>query len=473
MLKGINRRKLIKISLTSAVGLWGCDELSKVSSDTSRQKRKSPDKDADVIVVGAGIAGIEAARVLESQGYKVVVLEGRDRIGGRIWTSRALQNIPLDLGASWIQGTRNNPLVEITRQFKIKTLPTDDDSLTQYHSNGEELTEKESQQLDEQFTEFMRELEKKRNQMQERNQKDISLQAVIDKILANIKLEEQELIGLNYLINVAIENEYAADSNDLSLYNFDQGKELTGGSVLFPGGYNQIPNKLAENLTIKLEHIVKRIEYNNGGVKIITNKGNFTADKAVITLPLGVLKTGTVEFSPALPTRKQTAINKLGMGVLNKVCLRFSKVFWEKNSEMLGYLAENKGEWCEFLNIYKYTKQPILMCFNGGSYGEKLETFTDTKIIASAMKVLRTIYGENIPNPEDYLITRWRKDPFTKGSYSYLPVGASNADREALAEPVANKLFFAGEATSKDYPATVHGALLSGRQAAKQIINLK
>ncbi|HLO87116.1 MAG TPA: FAD-dependent oxidoreductase [Nostocaceae cyanobacterium] len=473
MLKRINRRKLIKISLTSAVGLWGCDGLSKVSSNTSQQKKKSSGKDADVIVVGAGIAGIEAARVLQSQGYKVVVLEGRDRIGGRIWTSRTLQNIPLDLGASWIQGTRNNPLVEITRQFKIKTLPTDYDSLTQYHSNGEEFTEKESQQLDEYFTELMGELEKKREQMQEKNQKDISLQAAIDKVLAKIELDKQELIGLNYSINTTIEHEYAADSDDLSLYNFDQDKELKGGSVLFPGGYSQIPNKLAENLTIRLEHIVKRIEYSNGSVKVITNKGTFTADKAVITLPLGILKTGTVEFYPALPTRKQTAINKLGMGVLNKVYLRFSKVFWDKNSDMLGYLSQNKGEWCEFLNIYKYTKQPILLCFNAGSYGEKLETLTDTKIIQSAMKVLRTIYGENIPNPEDWLITRWGADQFTKGSYSYLPVGASNADREALAEPVANKLFFAGEATSKDYPATVHGALLSGKQAAKQIINLK
>ncbi|HLP87123.1 MAG TPA: FAD-dependent oxidoreductase [Nostocaceae cyanobacterium] len=473
MLKRINRRKLIKISLTSAVGLWGCDRINKVKSNTTSQKKKSSGKDADVIVIGAGIAGIEAARVLQSQGYKVLVLEARDRIGGRIWTNRSLKNIPLDLGASWIQGIRNNPLIEITRDLKIKTLPTDYDSLTQYHNDGKELTAEESEELDQQFNRLIRGLEKMRNRMQEREQKDISLQTAIDKVIDKLELAKSELIGINYSINTTIEHEYAADSDDLSLYNFDEGKDLKGGSVLFPGGYSQITTKLAEGLNIKLEHIVKRIDYQNGGVKIFTNKGTFTADKVIITLPLGVLKTGTIEFNPALPSRKQTAINKLGMGLLNKVYLRFSQVFWEKDSDMLGYLSQNKGEWCEFLNIYKYTKQPILLCFNAGSYGEKLEIWSDAQIIEEAMKVLRNIYGADIPNPEDWLITRWKTDPFTKGSYSYLPVGASLAEREALAEPIANKLFFAGEATSKSYPATVHGALLSGRTAAKQIINLK
>jgi monoamine oxidase len=160
------------------------------------------------------------------------------------------------------------------------------------------------------------------------------------------------------------------------------------------------------------------------------------------------------------------------MGLLNKTYLRFAEAFWPEEPEWLGYIPTRKGEWAEWLNIYAYTGQPILVGFNAGRYGRQIEHLADAEIVSAAMKTLRTLYGAEIPDPEAWLITRWASDPFAWGSYSYLPPGATPAVRATLAEPVAERLFFAGEATAQDYPATVHGALLSGRRAAQQIIDL-
>jgi monoamine oxidase len=166
-----------------------------------------------------------------------------------------------------------------------------------------------------------------------------------------------------------------------------------------------------------------------------------------------------------------TAINNLGMGLLNKVYLRFPQVFWDEQSDLLDYIAQNRGEWAEWLNIYKYTGKPILLGFNAATYARQIEPLSDEMMVAAAMKTLRTIHGPSIPEPEAWLITRWASDPLAGGSYSYLPPGASPDDYDDLAEPVADRLFFAGEATSREYAATVHGAYLSGLAAAERIVN--
>lgn len=157
------------------------------------------------------------------------------------------------------------------------------------------------------------------------------------------------------------------------------------------------------------------------------------------------------------------------MSVLNKCYLRFPNAFWHPRAHLLGYVNAARGQWSEWLNIYRYTGQPVLVGFNAGNFGEQLETLSDEAITDSAMKVLRTIYGATIPDPTGVRITRWKSDPFTRGSYSHIPPGASGKDYDALAASVDGRLFFAGEATSRIYPGTVHGAWLAGRKAAREI----
>jgi monoamine oxidase len=189
-------------------------------------------------------------------------------------------------------------------------------------------------------------------------------------------------------------------------------------------------------------------------------------------LPQGVLKAGYVSFSPPLPEAKLAAIERMRMGILNKVYLRFPRIFWPEEADMLGYIPERKGEWAEWLNIAHYTGQPVLLAFNAADYGRALEDLPDDEIVAAAMATLRTMFGNDIPEPEAALITRWGADIYSHGSYSYMPLGATPDHYDDLAEPLGERVFFAGEATSSDFPATVHGAYLSGLRAAEEILGL-
>ncbi len=473
MLKPINRRYFLKLAALAGLQnlLWGgASPLDAAGEEQDRVKNINSDTilQTEVLVVGAGAAGLGAARALQDEGYQVMVLEARNRLGGRVWTNRSWPNSALDMGASWIHGMEGNPLTRLAHQFGLKTIITDYDSLALYNAQGKKLSEDQQDQIRQQLYNLLDKLEKAREELDE----DISLHEAIQQELAGQNLSPKAKQQLNYALNAVIEHEYAADVADLSLFYYDEGEEFEGEDMLFPNGYDQIMQGLAKDLVVKLEYAVQQIEYGSSGVKISTNQGLFEAERAVITLPLGVLKQGGVKFSPELPGQKLAAIQRVGMGVLNKVYLRFAEPFWDESNDLLGYISPNKGEWSEWLNMYKYTGQPILLGFNAGRYGRQIETWSDKEIVAAAMVALRTMYGQAVPEPQAWLVTRWASDPFAGGSYSYMPPNATPADRETLAQAVAERLFFAGEATSTDYPATVHGALLSGQRAAKEIARL-
>ena len=434
------------------------DETDEAEEPMQPTKPEGP-HNADVIVIGAGMAGLAAASQLVKDGHSVIILEGRERIGGRTWTDHAL-GAPLDMGASWIHGVKDNPLTELANRFNATRVVTNYDDMTLYDADGRALSDAESDKIDRDFESMM----KRVYVLQEELENDTSLQTAINRSAKNTT-------ALTYAINVTIEHEYGADVSDLSLFEWDQEGEDYGGDVIFPKGYEQLVNGLAKGLDIRTEARVETINYQEKTVHIGTSQGEFLCQRVVVTLPLGVLKKGSVRFSPELPSQKRKSISRLNMGVLNKVYLKFPKVFWDKET-MIGYVAREKGRWCEWLNVHKFTGQPVLLGFNAGAYGVEIESESDEKIVAGAMTVLRRIYGDDIPDPEDWAITRWMTDPFAYGSYSHIPPGASGADYDELARPVAGQLFFAGEATHRVHPSTVNGAYLSGIRAAKEINSL-
>lgn len=270
----------------------------------------------------------------------------------------------------------------------------------------------------------------------------------------------------------------AADISQLSTFYFDEGEAFDGDDLLFVQGYNFISDYLAQGLNIKLNHTVGAISVathsaiasNNQGVKIITNQGNFQGDKVIVTLPLGVLQKNIVKFSPPLPKKKLEAINQLGMGVLNKLYLLFPKRFWQNNYDWIGKISEKKGQWSEWFNLESPLKKPILLGFNAGKFAREIESWSDKEIVIDAMKNLRQIYGNSIPQPIDYQLTRWNQDPFTFGCYSYYATNSTPNHRLELGKPINKQIFFPGEATSVDYPSTVHGAYLSGLHVSQEII---
>lgn len=419
---------------------------------------------ADVLVLGAGIAGLAAARTLTDKGLSVIVLEARNRIGGRMWTDSSL-GVPLDLGASWIHGVNGNPITKLAKQFGAKTMRTNDENSIMFHADGSEMTDAEWAEMEALFEEIYEEVA----YMQEDTDEDMSLQEAFDVVLAKYDLSEEQLRRLNYYAHQVTALEYGADMRSLSLWEWDQDEEFGGEEVIFPDGYNQITDGLAQGLDIRLGVVVNTVRYGRDGVEVKTSAGSFVADKAVVTFPLGVLKQASVKFEPPLPASKQAAIQRLGMGVLNKVYLKFPEIFWDEGVETINYLGEELGEWCDWLSFVPFTGEAVLMAFHGGDKGFALEDLSDEEIRAGAMKTLRVMFGDDIPEPEGMLVTRWGKDPFAFGAYSHIPPFASGDDYDALFEPVDDVLYFAGEATSREYPSTVHGAYLSGVAAAEEM----
>jgi monoamine oxidase len=465
----ITRRHLLTTSLRASAGtlLLGWRRESSACSASQSQPKK-----LDVIVVGAGVAGLAAARRLKLQGASVLILEARNRIGGRVWTDTSMPGVSLDLGASWIQGTNGNPITSLARSLNLRTSPTDFENIALYDLAGRRLVDAEVSRIETNYRSLLQRVDKLRDTMQGEGRQDVSLQAGFERVLAGRNLTDKERAELNFAIHAEIEDEYAADATELSLFNWDQDEGFGGGNELFPAGVGQIADGLARGLDIRLAMPVARIEYSDRGVVIKTQKDSFTADRVIVTLPLGVLKRGLITFSPSVPEQKLAAIRRLGMGTLNKVYLRFPKVFWPKENDVLGVVSQTKGQWGEWINYFRYTGQPILLGFNSGKYARDLEALANHEITAAAMNALRAIYGRSIADPTDVVITRWTADPFTLGAYSSIPPGSSGKDYDTLAAPIGDRVFFAGEATSRTYPATVHGAFLSGEREAKRISKL-
>ena len=207
------------------------------------------------------------------------------------------------------------------------------------------------------------------------------------------------------------------------------------------------------------------------GVEVTTLRGAHSADHAFVTLPLGILQSGRVAFAEPLDVARQRAIESLGMGLLNKCVLRFDRVFWPPEADWIDFLGPRETLWCDWTSYLRATGTPLLAGFNAARMADEVETWDDRTTAASAVAALRAMFGTAVPDPLGYQISRWRQDPFALGAYSFKAVGTWTKDRKALSgTDWDGRLSFAGEAASRDYPATVHGALLTGQAAAAALM---
>lgn len=420
-------------------------------------------KEKSVIVIGAGLAGLAAAQKLQGEGCSVTILEARDRIGGRIHTSTKWPEMPLDLGATWIHGVKKNPLTDIADQIKAKRVRTSYESAILYGNGGGELSNRAEIRLDK----LREELQEAIEDAQESDQ-DRSLRSVAESFLKGADSEVRAFV--EFLLNSEFEQEYGGSADSLSVHGFGSSEEFAGGDVLFADGFQVITKHLARGLDIRIGHVVESVDSRGDEVVVRTHKGEWKANQALVTLPLGVMQSGRVKFVPELSLAKRNAIRRLKMGVLNKCYLKFERAFWPDDVDWIEMIPTNPGHWVEWVSFMKSSKQPILLGFNAALRGREIEAFTDRQIVEDAMKTLRRVFGKDIPDPTDFQITRWASDPFSLGSYSYNALGSTPKDRETLAQPVAGRVFFAGEATSADHFGTAHGAVLSGMRAADQMI---
>ena len=448
----LRRRRFLQAAGLSAVALAGA-----CGREGTTERRK-------VIVVGAGIAGLAAARTLANRGSDVLVLEARDRIGGRIWTSR-WSDAAIDLGASWIHGIDHNPIAALARTIGARTVATSYDNSTDYGTDGRPIDRATAAAL----KRWQHEIATALSDAQDEDAKDAPLRSVADRTVDWPALSGPDQALVASVLN-EYEQEYAGSATDLSSRYFDDDNEIDGDDVLFPAGYGAITDHLAKGLDIRTAVVVNRIDWTDSGVTVTAGDRTFAGDHVVVTLPLGVLQSGTVEFGRQLPGETTTAIAKLGMGLLDKCFLRFPTRFWA-DTDWLTYVpsVDRAGQWAQWVNYARAAGQPILLGFNAADFARTVETWSDRAVVDSAMATLRTIYGADIPAPLDFRITRWSADPYARGSYSFNKIGSTPEMRDHLATAVDGRVHFAGEATDRESFGTVHGAYNSGLRAAEQI----
>jgi monoamine oxidase len=459
-----------------------------------------------VVIVGAGMAGLMAAHRLQVFGYRVTVVEARDRVGGRVWTDRSMGG-GVDLGGSVVTGRDGNPVALLAEQMRLE-LHDLSPACPIYDHEGAPAVKR----LDDEMEALSNQVLHQSSQLKE----DMygSLGIALDRLTESALQERAQHLRAADVVEGAddearcrrllgwhranLEYGCAADLAKVSLEHWDQDDihEFKGRHALIRDGYGAIADRLAEELPMRLGTVVEAIRYDAGArlspkslskptherARVFVREARterryaIAADIVLVTLPIGVLKSGDVAFEPALPTAKLQAIGRLGAGLLNKVVLHFDAVFWDDSLDYFGQTPESlegRGECFMFWNLHRAMRSPVLVSLVAGNAADSIEGEPGDVVAARTVATLRRIFGsDNVPEPRKSIVTQWRSDPYSRCTYSYIAVGATGEDHVELAEPVGSQLFFAGEATCREHPATIAGAICSGLRDAGRINNL-
>ena len=488
-----------------------------------------------VIVIGAGLAGLAAARRLRVSGYRVLVVEARDRPGGRVHTIRLdgpdeskmaahqkgktsdggnrssvakASNGPksthrgatavADLGGSVLTGICGNPLAVIARQMELPLVRIRD-STPLYMPDGAPADPKIDKLVENYYNNVLLE-ECRRMTLKNPDAKSLSLASALETLWR----KHQPRLGLSqvsrsgasssassqkqdahhraarqlfdwHLANLEFANACRLSSLSLSHWDQDDPNDLPGMHCFVPGCNGRLVRELCKGVPILYNSPVQEIRYSRSGVAVHVPGKILKAAAAVVTVPLGVLKYGSMTFNPPLSDRKRGAIGRLGFGSLNKVILLFPTAFWG-DVDMFGRVAQNPEERGEAYLFYSYagiSGGALLIALFAGNSAIEQEKRSASVAGSRVMGILRGIFeprGVEVPPPLHIVCTRWGADPFSYGAYSSLPVGTKGGeDYDILAESVCDRLFFAGEATARRYPATMHGAFYSGLWTAANL----
>ncbi len=421
----MHRRKFITSSLTGLPVLFLAPALI-LSACGGNSMSQSNGK--TIIVVGAGISGLAAAKKLKEQGFNVIILEAQDKVGGRLRSDRTL-GVAFDEGASWIHGVTNNPLTALAKQAGMQSVFADDESIISYDIHG---VPRDAASYDNAETQ----LDAIIDSMMQHGSANQSFETVFNTLYpdkSNDRLWQ-------FLLSAYVTFD-TGDLDKLSSTLYNEGEEFGGGEHIVTNGYDTLPHYLANGLNIQLNQRVSKIDYTNAKIKITHNETQSEADYVIVTVPLGVLKANSIEFVPRLPTDKQNAIEKVGMNCVNKFLLTWESAFWD-DELYISYTPKTKDKFNYFVNVKKFHPTlNALMTFAYADYARQTETMTDAQVINEIMLHLKDMYGNNIPNPTNMIRTQWQSNENSFGAYSYTAAGTQMHHFDDLAKAVNNKLF--------------------------------
>ena len=425
----------------------------------------------DTIVVGAGVSGLTTARLLGREGQRVLVLEARNRIGGRTWTDRS-DGLVTDLGASWIHGIDGSPLAEAVRAFGLPTVEftvgayqPDSRPIAYYDPAGERLTDEATRR----FAADLHEVDEHLARTVAASTLGSSYADVVEATLARLDWDAYRVERVREYLRHRTEEQYGVWIDDLDAHGLDD-DAVDGDEVVFPKGYDQLAEHLARGVEVRLEQVVSQVDWSPPGVTITTGRARYTADRVVVTVPIGVLKSADFVIEPALPEPVAGALDRLEMNAFEKIFLRFPRRFWDDGVYAIRQQGAHGAWWHSWYDLTALHGEPTLLTFAAGPCAQQTRTWDDDRLVDSVLAALRRLYGNAVEAPGRVHVTRWQDDPYARGSYAYLTVGSTPADHDLLATPVGGVLHLSGEATWTEDPATVTAALLSGHRVACTVL---
>ncbi|UBH05918.1 amine oxidase [Leucobacter sp. Psy1] len=430
------------------------------------------DREFDTVVIGAGVAGLTAARLLARAGQRVVVLEARDRIGGRLHTERA-GGSATDLGASWIHGVDNNPLADAVEAFGLRTLEftvgsyqPDGRPIAYYGPEGQRLDPFESQA----FAADVHAFDEVLAGAVARAEAGSSYSDALEAALRELAWDAERAERVREFVRHRSEEQYGVSADLLDAHGLDD-DAIEGDEVVFPDGYDELATRLADGIDVRLLREVRCVEWHEGGATVHTDGETFVVARAIVTVPVGVLRSGDFAFEPPLPEQHRAALEGLEMNAFEKVFLRFPERFWDASVSVIRRQGSAGEWWHSWYDLTEAHGAPTLLTFAAGPAAIATRAWSDARIADSVLAALRELYGDAVADPESITVTRWQDDPFARGAYAYKAVGARTEDRETLADPLGSgALHLSGEATWAEDPATVTGALCSGHRVAERVL---
>lgn len=402
--------------------------------------------DTDVIIIGAGVAGISAARQLKSSGLRTVILEARDRIGGRVFTETQPLGRKFDRGAYWFHNRATNPLVPLARSAGIELLDSSYENGGIFDAGAPSSNPSWKQATEALVAWEMRQL------LPFARHTDRALGATLPK-----PTPAQRHVANVFAVEMG---------EDPSLVSLNGYYQLEAGEDLIPAsGMGPVVHVLAAGLDVRLNCPVSTLRWGAVyGVTAIGNFGQITARKAIVTVPTGVLARGAIRFDPALPLSKQAALDNLPMGALEKVAMVLPAPLPDFPEYALSNSHIQKGQ---FHALVRSPDTSMITALIPGPVSRALQKEGAKAMEAFALELLKNVIGTQA-RVDTSSVTNWQGDPLALGSYPHQRVGHADA-RRIYSQPVEDRLFFAGDAGDDPLAVTVGGAWRQGQKAAQTV----